>query len=165
MVPSHPQKIEVIDEDEEDDDYNVELMASDLEQMQSLLEFKVTRHWRASWSAFLSNMQIKYERLNEIPWNWQWLGVPLALPFTLIPCLSARGSAVLREWAREPKTKIPGACELHEEPAERCEKPWPGKTAGDTHAICLNTDAKPFRNDWCDMMMMMLLLLCLGACG
>lgn len=38
------QKIEVIDEDEEDDDYNVELMASDLEQMQSLLEFKVNRH-------------------------------------------------------------------------------------------------------------------------
>lgn len=42
-----PQKIEVIDEDEEDDDFNVELMASDLEQMQSLLEFKVNRHRRA----------------------------------------------------------------------------------------------------------------------
>lgn len=37
----------MIDEDEEDDDYNVELMASDLEQMQSLLEFKVNRHRRA----------------------------------------------------------------------------------------------------------------------
>ncbi|CAJ1058272.1 LOW QUALITY PROTEIN: highly divergent homeobox [Xyrichtys novacula] len=33
-------KIEVIDEDEEDDDYDGELVASDLEQMQSLLEFK-----------------------------------------------------------------------------------------------------------------------------
>lgn len=33
-------KTEVIDDDEEDDDYNVELMATDLEQMQSLLEFK-----------------------------------------------------------------------------------------------------------------------------
>lgn len=47
IVPGHPQKIEVIDEDEEDDDYNVELMASDLEQMQSLLEFKVYGHWLA----------------------------------------------------------------------------------------------------------------------
>lgn len=34
----------MIDEDEEEDDYNVELMASDLEQMQNLLEFKVNRH-------------------------------------------------------------------------------------------------------------------------
>lgn len=47
IVLFHPQKIEVIDEDEEDDEYHVELMASDLEQMQSLLEFKVNRHRRA----------------------------------------------------------------------------------------------------------------------
>lgn len=47
IILFHPQKIEVIDEDEEDDEYHVELMASDLEQMQSLLEFKVNRHRRA----------------------------------------------------------------------------------------------------------------------
>lgn len=53
IILCHLQKIEVIDEDEEDDDYNVELMASDLEQMQSLLEFKVNAtcsgnpFWRA----------------------------------------------------------------------------------------------------------------------
>lgn len=47
----HPQKIEVIDEDEEDDDYNVELMASDLEQMQSLLEFKVNGQRRTQLRA------------------------------------------------------------------------------------------------------------------
>lgn len=38
------QKIEVIDEDEDDsEDYNGELVSSDIEQMQSLLEFKVKR--------------------------------------------------------------------------------------------------------------------------
>lgn len=36
------QKIEVIDEDDDDDDdYDGELVASDLEQVQNLLEFKV----------------------------------------------------------------------------------------------------------------------------
>lgn len=53
IVLFHPQKIEVIDEDEEDDDYNVEMMASDLEQMQNLLEFKVNRHRRAQLFAVM----------------------------------------------------------------------------------------------------------------
>lgn len=36
------QKIEVLDEDEEDDDdYNGDLVSSDIEQIQNLLEFKV----------------------------------------------------------------------------------------------------------------------------
>lgn len=53
LVLFHQQKIEVMDEDEEDDDYNVELMASDLEQMQSLLEFKVNAHRRAQLLAVM----------------------------------------------------------------------------------------------------------------
>lgn len=39
------QKIEVLNEDEEDDDdYNGDLVSSDIEQIQNLLEFKVRKH-------------------------------------------------------------------------------------------------------------------------
>lgn len=63
----HPQKIEVIDEDEEDDDYNVELMASDLEQMQSLLEFKVSGHRRAQSRAVeILSVLVPKEQYNMI---------------------------------------------------------------------------------------------------
>lgn len=54
-------KIEVIDEDEEDDEYHVELMASDLEQMQSLLEFK---HEEVQFlENELENQKQKYQEL------------------------------------------------------------------------------------------------------
>lgn len=57
----------MIDEDEEDDEYHVELMASDLEQMQSLLEFKVNRHRRAQPFAvmiFFPHALVCFQRSN-----------------------------------------------------------------------------------------------------
>lgn len=34
----------MLNEDEDDDDYNGDLVSSDIEQIQNLLEFKVTKH-------------------------------------------------------------------------------------------------------------------------
>ncbi|XP_068596900.1 highly divergent homeobox [Brachionichthys hirsutus] len=54
-------KIEVIDEEEGDDDYDGQLMASDLEQMQSLLEFK---HEEVQFlENELENQKLKYQEL------------------------------------------------------------------------------------------------------
>lgn len=66
------QKIEVIDEeDDDDDDYNGELVVSDLEQMQSLLEFKVKTHitmtdWASCNDIIISSRWIILDGLSTV---------------------------------------------------------------------------------------------------
>lgn len=57
LFPFLKQKIEVLNEDEEgdDDDYNGDLVSSDIEQIQNLLEFKVNTHTHARQAAVISD--------------------------------------------------------------------------------------------------------------
>lgn len=86
------------DEEDDDDDYNGDLVSSDIEQIQNLLEFKVNTHTHTGCS-----------------YIWQMFA-------ECFSPVSAWGSAVLGEWAREPKTEVSGACKLHKEPADRSEE-------------------------------------------
>lgn len=56
--------------------------------------------------------------------------------------LSAWGSAVFRARAREPKTKIPGACKFHQESPQRREEQGPETTAG-TLVMALHSSFSP----------------------
>lgn len=117
------QKIEAIDEDEDADD---DFVTSDLEQMQNLLEFKVKARRRIKHSSCCARAETPRSNSSALEALQPGPQVLNSVPSSV----SARGSAVLGERAREPKTKVPAAGRLHEEPAQCCEEQRPGQTAG-----------------------------------